>query len=1561
MSAFVTEPSFALRMVSPVGAVDDPPFRSLAECLLTPRDGEPPDTPLIMGTLDAGPLVVTAARLRYAVAELHRRLTARGLGPGHTVCLVRLPRTSETTVLVGYAALAALGVRVLLPTYTEPGVFGAWLADSRSRHLLWAADQVLRGDGPEADRRLLDRLRTTARSAGAEPLCLDADLGVRDLLLGPLPAPTSPAAPTPSGAGDPCGGTLPSGLAARMTEDHRDDECLVLTTSGSDGHATLLRYDEGALLRCCHARRLAGLHAADREGGRGLCLLVAHSMGLRAFWNAVWTREALVVLPPEWFVEHPERVGALLPEYRPTHVTGGPAVFRALLALGAAHPELTECLAGVTAVSSGAPWDADLARRLRDTFGLRLHNAFGSTETMQVTSTLVGPVDGGGPLIGRPLPGVELGLTDLPDGSAADRRARLYRLHVRSAFGSRGPLDPTDTDGAVPPVDDRWVDTGDLVEVADGGLLHRGRVDTDVVKDGFGVKISRPLVAGRLGDLGGAVRHAEVFPLRDEPGLAALFFVDGQATTDDGLVTADRPGGAALLAEVRSRLESANERLAEEAEDFEVRHAAVTRFACVAGEVPRTAKGTVSRGVLRDRHAALLARLCGPWRRAPGLVRLTPVQATPSDHVRFAEPRRGMLLRLARLDVEYRSAAGDRLTTTVDGAPREVIDLVGGFGGTLLGHRHPRVVAAAREFLDSPVPPIGDQGSSRAAEGALARTLAQFVGRSTGRSYVVRLASTGAEAVELALAHAMVEREAQLAAREAALRREFGADSPDAVRAVLRARAEVLAASRPAVLTLTGSFHGHSLGASALLGRATARGRIVAAAIDRVEIPPAATPEEVAARVAELSLDLPTLRRAPDGGAVPDRERLPRVIAAFAEPVRGEGGVAEVPLRLLRSLSGHGFPLVLDEIQCGLGRTGSPLASHGVTGDYYLFGKALGGGVAKVAALVVDRTRYRGEIEERYSSTGAGDAFSSSVALAVLDVVEEDDVAGRAAERGTRLRAVLDRVRERHPLVVRAVRGRGLMFGVEFDPAGVADRFVLRAAADRDLLGVLVCSYLLHRHGLRLLPTLSAPNTLRVEPSAYLDDPAIELLGAGLDAACAALARGDCAELLAPLVAEELAGGAPDGGTGRPRAVLTDRSAVPPSTPSPTPSSTLSPAASPLPAISPVLDPPPAGAARVAFVGHFVAPAEELAAVEPSLATWPAAARDALFARTAGLLDGAPVRAFARTLFGGRLWFLSLVVPADAATMAGASRTGERRPLVRRVQEAVDLAAASGCSVTSLGAHTSVVTRGGVELLAPPGMRLTTGNALTVAVGIRRLRDAMASAGVDPGGPGCRVAVVGATGSIGRGLVELLVAHPLGCRDLQLVGRDRARLAALAEHLAGRSDGRRPRISIATDLSAVRGARVVVLAVSSSEPLLYPRHVAPGAPLLVADLSVPTAVSPSLAGLAEVTVVPLAGTVPVPGEPGFRMAVTAPAGRAFCCAAEAMVLGLEPDRTRALSLLGPVDSQSAELLGTLAAEHGLLTGPGTGPVLIDQGTGPVLIDQGTGPVLAGSGTTRTQA
>jgi acetylornithine/succinyldiaminopimelate/putrescine aminotransferase/predicted amino acid dehydrogenase/acyl-coenzyme A synthetase/AMP-(fatty) acid ligase len=1448
------------------------PVESLAGLLLGDGDGGDLAAPILLGTIGEQPVEVGLGQLRSFILDAADTLGVRGLRPGDTVCLLRPPRTSELTLALVYAALTAAGMRVLLPMYAEADSLGIWLQATKSRAVIWGARE-LREAGTEADRLRLEMLARRLHDLGVPALCLQDDLRLSAALAGAAVA--GPAADDPR-----VQRLLATGAANR--------ECLILTTAGSSGVNKLVRYHQDALLRSCASWEAAGLFRADRLGGRGLCLLFSHSMGVRAFWNAIWTRQPLCLIPPEWFLEHPQRVRALLRHMRPEHVTGGPAVYRALLELVRVFPDLKDngLVSVRRAVSSGAPYDGELARRVEAALGLTLHNALGITETMQVMTTLLsdGPV---GTALGAPLPGVRLALAPFAE------EAGVYRLLVQSPFGFAGyvPTGDGEPGGPAP----AWYPTGDLVRRSPDGLVYAGRERDEFVKDGFGVKICRQLLRERYANLGDSVLHLEWYPLREEPGLGALIFVADQGAVASG---DHRPvTSRAVLGRIRALLETRHESFLLRFDDFELRHLTIARFACVPGPPPRTSKGNISGAEIERRYGGLLQKLLGRCLQRPGLVRLDRDRMLRSASTRFVRPRLGRMMEILRLDKEYVDARGDLLTMRAKDGSREIVDFVGGFGSTLLGHRHPEIVAAARRFLDSGAVPLADQGSDRPAEGAFAGRLAQAVARVTGGDYVVRLGSTGAEAVEMALAHAILEREETLRRFIRDQRRLFGGRYPQRVRELVRCAEVAVRDPRPLVLAVEGAFHGHTLGARAV--SASPRSGAIFASMTRLDtiFLPLSGTVDVSALVRESRIAVSAL--AWQDGEVREHEvAFSRIIAAIAEPVRGEGGVAVVNATLLAGLAGHDFPLILDEIQCGLGRCGRFLASEGVRGDYYLLGKSLGGGIAKISAALIERGRYIERFDRDYTSTFAGDAFSCATADAVLEVIAREDVPARARRRGDQLRERLERIRRDYPTVIRGVHGKGLMLGVELAPAEASESMLLRTAVERELLGLLAASYLLNRWGVRVLPTLSAPNTLRLEPSVYVDDPSMERLEEGLRAFCAALARRDLAEVLGVLVEGE---GALEEGSA-PERSKPERAS---------------------PSGSGRIEPPAAGAVRVAFLSHFVLPERELAFIEPSLGRLSPAARRALFHRLMGLMDLKPMVAFARNLFDGRVWFASIVIPADPATLEELHQSGRRELVVQRIQEALETGRGLGCSVGGLGAYASIVTGDGLMLQAPVGMRLSTGNALTTAVGAQRLLCLCRRLGIEPSGPDCRLGILGATGNIGTALAHRFARGDAPFHHIVLVGRRHGAVEELAKKLRTET-GDRIRVEASTSLSSLRACRVIAAATGTNEPLIYPRHLPSTGPAILVDLSVPGIVAAGVRKLPHVHLASLAGTITVPGTPDFAMASHIAAGTAFSCAGESMLLGLAPIETRELTLVGPVRERSIKVLEALATEFGLL-------------------------------------
>jgi len=194
--------------------------------------------------------------------------------------------------------------------------------------------------------------------------------------------------------------------------------------------------------------------------------------------------------------------------------------------------------------------------------------------------------------------------------------------------------------------------------------------------------------------------------------------------------------------------------------------------------------------------------------------------------------------------------------------------------------------------------------------------------------------------------------------------------------------------------------------------------------------------------------------------------------AVLLEPVQGESGVYELGEDVLRAAraacDAHGAALIFDEVQCGLGRTGTLWAYQhaGVVPDALTVAKALGGGLP-IGALVTGERLAEVFAPGDHGSTFAGGPVQCAAGLAVLDVIDDEGLLARVRELGERLRHALADL----PGVVE-VRGRGLMLAFELDPEhrpGAAD-IVVRALREQ-----------------RLVLNATGPTTVRLLPPLTID------------------------------------------------------------------------------------------------------------------------------------------------------------------------------------------------------------------------------------------------------------------------------------------------------------------------------------------------------------------------------------------------------------------------------------------------------------------------------------------
>ncbi|GAA3708749.1 diaminobutyrate--2-oxoglutarate transaminase family protein [Streptomyces tremellae] len=408
---------------------------------------------------------------------------------------------------------------------------------------------------------------------------------------------------------------------------------------------------------------------------------------------------------------------------------------------------------------------------------------------------------------------------------------------------------------------------------------------------------------------------------------------------------------------------------------------------------------------------------------------------------------------------------------TIEGADgRRYLDCLSGAGSLALGHNHPVVLDAIRRVLDSEAPLHALDLATPVKDAFVTELFATLPAGLAEHARIQFCGPAGTDAVEAALT-------------------------------LVRT-----ATGRDGVLAFTGAYHGKTEGALAASGGA----RDVR--VTRLPYPQdyrcpfgigGPRGAELSARWTRSLLDDP-------------HSGVPLPAGMIVEPVQGEGGVLPAPdawLRAIREITAdRSVPLIADEVQTGVGRTGTfwAVQHSGIVPDVMVLSKAVGGSLP--LAVIV----YHEDLDlwrpGAHAGTFRGNQLAMAAGAATLAYVRENGLAERAAVLGARMTGRLRRLAEEHPCVG-DVRGRGLMIGVEIvDPEAGADaapapadtelaRAVRRACLDRGLIVELG-----GRDGavVRLLP----PLTLTDEQAVAVLDRFADALAAAERAALARASAG---------------------------------------------------------------------------------------------------------------------------------------------------------------------------------------------------------------------------------------------------------------------------------------------------------------------------------------------------------------------------------------------------------------------------------------------------------------------
>lgn len=357
-----------------------------------------------------------------------------------------------------------------------------------------------------------------------------------------------------------------------------------------------------------------------------------------------------------------------------------------------------------------------------------------------------------------------------------------------------------------------------------------------------------------------------------------------------------------------------------------------------------------------------------------------------------------------------------------DALGREFIDMLGGFGLYSTGIRHPRIIAAVKAQLDRS--PQYSQEMLDPLRAHLAKVLALLT---PGDIQYGFFANSGTEGVEGAMKLAK------------------------------------LYTRKKGFISMLKGFHGKTLGALSLMGKSVFREPLLPLleGVRHVPFGDARALENVLASA-----------KAVGSG----------IAAVVAEPIQGEAGAIVPPddywPRLRELCTHYGVLLIADEVQTGFGRTGKifGLDHWDVTPDIMCLGKALGGGVVPMSAFL-STPKIWTCLEPNpfmHTTTTGGNPLACAAALAQINVLLSEDLAGQAARKGDYILEKLNELKQRYPGILQDAHGKGLLIGMEF----ATDDTGYRVASGLFSRGVLTAGTLTNSKTIRIEPALNVPQEI---------------------------------------------------------------------------------------------------------------------------------------------------------------------------------------------------------------------------------------------------------------------------------------------------------------------------------------------------------------------------------------------------------------------------------------------------------------------------------------------------
>ncbi len=492
---------------------------------------------------------------------------------------------------------------------------------------------------------------------------------------------------------------------------------------------------------------------------------------------------------------------------------------------------------------------------------------------------------------------------------------------------------------------------------------------------------------------------------------------------------------------------------------------------------------------------------------------------------KYVRPKTGSLLRILNLDIHYKSGFGDYLYFDKDDKEIKVLDMTGGYGANLLGHKNKKLNSTLIESLTNSSPSC-TQASLRKNSALLGKKVSEILENETKKGpYISTILNTGTEAVEAATKLSLMHRnqlkhdlesknifqknyftkliknfsnsEKDYFFKKICTETGFSANEISELPELIYQFNQKQLDKNKVFLSVENSYHGKTLGSLSLSSSEKYKAPFVGKSnsLKTIFINSATDLEKLHNEysISLLFFDQTKLAL--------EKIVFSLIAGVIIEPVQGEGGIYELSENFLINLrqftKKFNILFISDEIQAGLYRHSgfASLSKYNIQADIYTFSKGLGGGVAKISMMTCHHESYPEGFDYLHTSTFAEDDLSSSIALEVLNILEEDQNNFKEVE----LRKSLTNLKEKYPHIIQDVRGNGYMVGIEFSRESAMRCHEFMVFDQVDFLGYFYSAALLHNENIRIAPSLSNSRTLRLEPSLYFSKNDLSLLLNGLE------------------------------------------------------------------------------------------------------------------------------------------------------------------------------------------------------------------------------------------------------------------------------------------------------------------------------------------------------------------------------------------------------------------------------------------------------------------------------